>query len=193
MSDKFQKIMWGMMLTGCQLPMSGWPKLVPIIIGYGLIVWALMELTSSGAVHFERIQKSAITALVLAVITEGFYVFLGGQVITECVMILFYMEEILFFSDFMRAGRKMLVDQGQDKFADEFKKKRLFYCKVFLFVVVLKIVQAVAIGIIVYNNELYKECMLIYNVLNYAVITTALVCKIWFSTAAAKLAKVSGF
>lgn len=181
--------MWGVLLTGCQLPFMGFPRMLPVLAGYAIIIWGVSGLIKEGAVWYEEAKKRAVLVAALCVVTELLCIFLDGQVITECVMVLFYMEEILLYSDFMRAGRKQLAEHNEDKIADEFKKKRLLYLKVFLLVVVLKIVQAAAVGVMSYKPEFRDTCMTVYNVLNYAVITTALVVKIWFSTAFAKLAK----
>lgn len=191
MNDKFRKLMWGVLLSGCQLPFMGFSRMLPAVVGYAIIVWALAELVESGGTWYETAKKRSLIVAVFCLVTEGFCIFLDGQIITECVMILFYLEEILLFSDFMRGGRKHLMDHHEDKVADEFKKKRLLYLKIFLLVVVVKIAQAAALGIASFNPDLYSECLSIYNLLNYAVITTVLVIKIWLSTVMSKLAKMA--
>lgn len=191
MSDKFRKLMWGVLLSGCQLPFMGYARMLPAVVGYAIIVWVLADLVKAGGAWYEAARKRSLIVALVCLLTEGVCIFLDGQVIAECVIVLFYLEEILLFSDFMRGGRKHLMDYHQDKVADEFKKKRLLYLKIFLLVVVVKIVQAAALGIASFNSELYPQCLTIYNVLNYSVITTVLVIKIWLSTVMSKLAKMA--
>ena len=191
MSDKFRKLMWGTLLSGCQLPFMGFARMLPTVVGYVIIVWMLSELVKAGGTWYEAARKRSLIVAVFCLVTEGFCIFLDGQIITECAIILFYLEEILLFSDFMRGGRKHLLDHHEDKVADEFKKKRLLYLKIFLLVVVVKIMQAAALGIATINPDLYFNCLTIYNLLNYAVITTVLVIKIWLSTVMSKLAKMA--
>lgn len=191
MSDKFRKLMWGVLLSGCQLPFMGFARMLPTLAGYVIIVLVLKDLVEAGGTWYEAARKRSFIAAALCLATEAVCIFLDGQVITECIIVLFYLEEILLFSDFMRGGRKHLMDHHEDKVADEFKRKRLLYLKIFLLVVVVKMVQAAALGIASFNSELYFQCMTIYNALNYAVITTVLVIKIWLSTVMAKLAKMA--
>ncbi|MBE5922207.1 MAG: hypothetical protein E7269_05590 [Lachnospiraceae bacterium] len=68
-SEKYRKIMWGILLSGCMLPIGNF-QILPVFIGYLVIASAIKALINEngGAPYYEKEYKEAMNAMAFSVI-----------------------------------------------------------------------------------------------------------------------------
>lgn len=179
-SSGYKKIKWGVLLSGLHIiiPIGiGYIQMIPAVFGYLVLFAGISELVDKCKLDYmEKIKKDTIRLIIFSIFTWVFgFLFSYDIALTKAIMALFYLFELLLYSDILNKTVKYYKENDMLHEADQLRKNRMKFIKLFLGIVLLQIIYMIPTDIA------SKVSGLILPVIEVAVTTLMIVMKVWFT------------
>lgn len=187
-SQAYHRIMWGVLLTGCLIPVGNF-QIVPMLIGYIIIAWQLRHINNDlgGEPYFKKQFLDTMNAVAFSIVTLVVGALFGySQIVTHLLFVIVMLEDVQALGGILGRSVRILKDSDNIKAADKMRKNRMTYIKADLAVIFLRITEVVLVFLLNYvvgtDKGSYSVAMdIAITAINYICLMVFLMLKIWYS------------
>lgn len=172
-SDAYKLIMWGILISGCHWEIGGTVQIIPMFVGYAIVWYGIKKLCAEGyAEYYDKILKDGRMVCIVAAVLWIVCLFLGYTfILSQALWVCFYLLEVYLYGNLLNKNVKLLKENSKIKAADNFRKNRMRFIKLYFGIIGLCCLQMLGQALKIKGTVF----------LGYAILTFMLFAKIWMS------------